>query len=205
MMFLQRIGVAAATVLLLATPALAQEAGDCDLVCRLKGYLSTDHMAGDHAGEAPAAGPAKTRRQRAAAAHKAATPSKAVAAAVPATTARKPAPVVEAVPPKPTAPHTAPDRIAVAAPPPAARRVKPAPAKVVATLPAPTSIDRPEAPSTRSPTAAEEARPAPLRSAAARRRVAVQARAVPSTGPEQTASLATSIPGSSPAMQAGFH
>ena len=209
---LQRTGVAAATVLLLVTPALAQEAGDCDMLCRLKGYLTTDHMAGDRTGEAATAAPAKTRRLHAAAAHKAVSPSKPVTAALPASTITghktAPAPrVVETVTaptkPEPTAPRKAPVRTALVAPAPAARPVKPAPAKeIAAALPAPKAIDRPSSPST---SAAEDARPAPVHSAAARRRAAVQARAVPSPQPTQTASLATTIPGSAPAMQAGFH
>ena len=214
MRLLQRTGFAVTTVLLLATPTLAQEAGDCDMLCRLKGYLTTDHMAGDRSGEAPPAAPAKTRRSHAAAAHKPASSPKAVAANLPAPTvpAHKATPAAHvaetvAAPAKPetTAPRKAPVRTALVPPAPAARPVKPAPAKAVAAaMAAPTPVDRPPPPAT-PPKLAEDAHPAPQRSAAARRRVAAQARAIPASQPTQTASLATSIPGSAPAMQAGFH
>lgn len=209
-------GVAAATFLFLAGPAFAQEAPDCDMLCRLKGYLTADHMAGDQGGGAPATAPAKARHPHAA--HKktaAAVPAKPVGAAAVApahisakradpvrAAAKTPAPAprqataARAVPPPPVRTAAVPRAVRAHAAPPAPVKVAAAPSPAPKPTARPVAVARPMAVA-KTPAAA--IRPAPVRIAARAHRAASPMQDT------QTASLATVIPGSAPAMQAGFH
>ena len=72
----------AALLWAMPAPGHAQDASDCGVLCRLTGYLSSDHMTAEPGHEAAAGTPPKPHKTRAAAVHKAAAPAKPVTAAI---------------------------------------------------------------------------------------------------------------------------
>ncbi len=200
----------AGLLLSVSAPAFADDAEGCDMLCRLKGYLATDHMAPASADVAiPRAGSAKHTRN-AAAAHK----PKLGTAATPATSAPKVAvakPSAKTAEARPTHPETLPVADTKPAPsPPATERHRsmvkaaPHPAKpvVAARMEAPATPEqdaaRPVVAKTplklaqthlALPAAARVSSPPPVRTA---------------TAADMTTSPTAPIPGSAPLVAAGF-
>ncbi len=217
--FLLTAGLAALSIAL-AAPALAEDA-DCGLLCRISGYLGSDHMADAGDGAAGSAAAAKPHRAHAAArkAPAAGTPVKTHTATLAATpphpsvpTSAKPGTVTEAsVKPRPpmtasakpspvTEPSTKPPA-AVPAAPKTAASVRPTPKRAHAVVPPPPAEVKSDDVASR-----EAPRPKAIvtsASAARPHRIAAGAPGVAVSRPG-TLTAAATIPGSAPAMPAGF-
>lgn len=193
--FLLTAGLAALSIAL-AVPALAEDS-DCGLLCRITGYLGTDHMAA--AGDGAAASGAKPHRAHAAV-HKASVagaPAKPRPAAVAAAPPR-PAATASAKPAAPAPVATA-ARAAVPVATKTAAPVKPTAKRAHAVAPPALVEAKPEIVTPR-----EAPRPSPVvkaATAARPRRIATAPVAVARAG---TLTAAASIPGSAPAMPASF-
>ena len=173
-----------------ASPVRAQET-DCGLLCRINGYLATDHMAAAPNDAAPVAAP---KGHRAHVAHKAAAkaaPKLADKGETPVTTAAEAKKPVAAKPPIAKGPPVLaarasppPTKIATAAPHPAAARPRSAP---LPAAPAPVVVEA-------------QAAPLPAKQPVHHRSVATRSPVQASRA--QTASVV--IPGAAPAMPMGF-
>lgn len=170
-----------------ASPALADDA-DCGLLCRLSGYLSTDHMAAE-----PNGGGATTASKG----HKAHVAHKSATKAGPKLAAKAKAPVAETT-------KTAAVKPAAKVSPALAARVSPVPTTTAATRPllaAARPRSKPVTAPQAEPQAVAEVTPVPAKPPL-RRRVVSQARPPAQTSASLTASAI--IPGAAPAMPMGF-
>ncbi len=200
----------AGLTLSLSPQAFADDAESCDMLCRLRSYLATDHMAPASAGAGSPRASAKHTRS-AAAPHRAKPGvAAAPAASVPKVAVLKPAPAAETAEARPKRPKTVSVADANPAPSPAPERhrstakaaLHPAKSAVVAR--------------TAEPAAPEADATAPIVSKAPSKRVAAhvavpKAPRVSSPPPVQTATAAeitksptAPIPGSAPLVAAGF-
>ena len=189
--------------------AWAEDAAGCDMLCRVTGYLTSDHMAAAPGGaETPHGVSAKPHRSRAAA-RKTAASTPVDKAGMDAVKVVKAAPsTVVAVESKTTAATSAAAKAVVAKVAP----TRPAPARVVSAKPA-----RPKPPTTAAATPRRAAQrplaeltppvaPAPriTRAASVGHRAKVSRMAALPPAPPRTQTAAALIPGSAPTMPAGF-